>query len=210
MSVLRKQCQRGVFDCHRCMTRMKNSGVVWGVDTGGLVAPVFDGTGFIADWPDIVVPLFYDLNFLSTGSVEGSTCYSAVIALNNLSSDTYDGIPTYHPGFVSVVGDDQTLRITLYFDEVWKLQLIWSIYIGVITDPGDGFEGFTDLRAIGIATYESQQDGCGSLSGDSMDLVEATYQEARAGNTVETGSDPVEWTTVPGTIAFRLIPNPNL
>lgn len=159
-SLIQKSCPRGVFDCHRCLAKMKNAGIVWEIDV-----PQIDFTYFTAVDAFIQKLYFYDGGFLAFFTppenviVADIKCVSGTIGRQILSDIPLTTTFYRVPGNTLQAGVAQ-ITAGLYFETVWRLWLRYDqVFDGFGMNPGGSTflgNGFMTVEAH----YDSEQSNC--------------------------------------------------
>lgn len=150
MSVLRKPCPRGQFDCKRCLARMKNTGNVWTIDTLGSGFNSFTNpdlvTGPIHAFPAFVHTLEWDAVPANSYPVpDNAECLSRLAGHSN-SGET----PTWGD---YVVTDGYTNMIaTIYYSDGK-----WGLSFHFVYPSGGVVSGFASIYEL---VYTSEENRC--------------------------------------------------
>lgn len=150
MSVLKRQCPRETFDCKRCLTRMKNTGNVWTVDTLGEGFYTFTNpdlvTGPIHAFPPYVHTYEWDaVPANQTPIPEGSQC------LSRLAGHSDSGNTPSWGDFVPTDGHTRLLSTIYYDGGNWGLSYLFTHPVGGVIG------GYTHSYEL---IYTSEESRC--------------------------------------------------
>ncbi len=158
LSLIKKPCPRGVFDCRRCLTKMKNAGKAWKVwlDTPS----VLGGRGQI---PAFETKLYWDMDdFVAFMSLPEDVTYADIKCVSGIWGRIWmEDIPqvlTLYPNVPNQLNEGHIqIRVALYFDQKWWLWLrLDNVVFGNAPLGGNDPDVFFSAEAH----YSTDEDNC--------------------------------------------------
>lgn len=201
MSLLQKPCPRGVFDCRRCLAKMKNTKRVWQVTTTDNIVVTIGSTDTVANWPQFTTKLLWD-HVLSIPSAPTGADYNKI----KCNSGIWGEKPALSDGLVFSEGPGNPsegvirLSISLYFENTWWLTLESTRYYGGGLFEYDINGGF---RIVSLANYETQKDSCFIFDPAEFTLLETSDSIVFDFDVTPPDTLPVIASSWPATISFQ-------
>lgn len=207
MSLLRRQCPRDGFPCKRCLTRMKNRGLVWQIDFPGARIAIDPGDGATTVWQfgSFTRDLYWDYQ---SPAAFTSTTYGNDYDSPECSCGTYgDGSVDFPASVInwtdtpSGAGINDIELYVFWYRESWYLAVYCPYFIGLKSGSSD------ELAAYAWALYTSGESGCffdendGIFTLDEWDAVSGTAGITLDKDSIVTGTD----IPFPREITFRQV-----
>ncbi len=170
LSPLRKPCPRAVFDCRRCLSKMKNTGHVWQIETTDNLIVETSSTPIISVAP-FSTKLYWDMQ-LSTGYFPDEIKYEDIRCVSGIWAQIVGATPVYNDTPSTPVEGIPQMGISLYFERRWRLVITLVRYYGGVFIPG--IENGFSIVCRGY--YDSSQDNCFILSPAEFTLTDTTVE----------------------------------